>query len=501
MNLPSGNLFCKVGVQFDQRGAGLAVWRRLHGRSFTYEALADNEDFGETLLKLVIREGVAGARCVVSLPVALCRIRWVSLAGVRWRDLRAVVNRSAFWQARMGVTRNSHCLWWQFVRDRDGSAVNVLMIAAPRGKVESCIDTIRKARLEVSRVGVSCFDYIDDAGISLDTSGVTLILDCDDACAVSSGAFGVRVTSVEFNESSAGDLLSADSRTRGGIIDNLATCVRRCVEDEQSAARLRASVRIVTARDLHGDWLELLQERLPGLRIEWVDGWTMTGIDQPRQGSSGNRWRLPRALSALEQDLRRGSGLARHRFLPKVNLVDRANSRARVRRYLLFALPSSACLLFVVLIYAYWSLHEKQLALQPGAQRHEHLTQLYEETLGKIQSLQELLSHRVLFYSVIQRISFERKLMPHLLTSIEKSTFSGIWLDEIHFKRPALFRITGKSLGDEQISRFMRRLRSTDEVVEVLLESASTESVQDAPPQRLKNFAVICQLRFTQQEI
>ena len=557
MNLLPASLSCSVGVKFGRRGVGLAV-RRRRARSFTYRKLAIGENHTGALSALVAQEGIASARCVISLPVGRCRIQWAPLAGVRKRDLRLAVRRSAFWQARMGVARDSHCLWWQLVRDDDGSGVNALLIAAARSEVRACTDAVREAGLAAARVGVSCFDYLV-GGIALGACEVTLILDCGDACIVGSGAFGVRASAVEFDESGAEALLDDDSRVRDAIVDNLATCVRRCVEQEQSAARLRAGVRIVTARALQGDWLGALQERLPGLQVEWVDGWTAVGLEEPDSRSPvgleepdgrspvgleepdsrspvgleepdsrspvgleepdsrspvgleepdgrspGDGWRLPRAMATLDYDRQRGGYLVRRRFLPRVNLAEREDGGRQMRRRLTFAAPVGAGLSFAFVLGMHWFLHEGELALQPDALRYERLEQLHEKTLGEVRFLQELLSHRILFYSGIQRISFERKRMPRLLASIEKATLGEVWLDEIHFKRPGFLRIAGKSLGDEQISSFMSRLRTAGEIAEVLLESAVVESAEGVEPhtlRRLKDFAVICKLRFVQQEI
>ncbi len=501
MNRLPGNWSCRVGVQFDRHGVGLAVRRR--GRSFIYRALSDDEDRARALSALVTQEGVAGARCVVSLPVGCCQVRWVPLVGVRMRDLRVALRGSTFWQARMGVTRDSHCLWWQLVRDADSSGINALLVAAPRGEVQACTDTIRAAGLAMSRVGLSCFDYLG-SGITFSACEVTLVLDCRDAYVLGSGAFGIRVNAVEFDEAGAAALLSTDSRTRSDVVDNLATCVRRCVDEDQSAARVHASVRIITSRALQGEWLEVLRERLPGLQIEWIDGWAAVEVSEPDGQSPGDPWRLPRAMAALDYDMWRSGYFTQRRFLPRVNLAERVDSSRRMRRYLMIIAPAGAFLSLALVLYMRWFLHEGGLALQPDAQRYSHFQQLHEKTLGEVRFLQETLSHRILFYSGIQRISFERKRMPRLLASIEKATLGEVWLDEIHFKRPGFMRITGKSPGDVQISRFMSRLRATGEVDEVLLESAAMESVQNMEPdtlRQLKGFAVICRLRSVQREI
>ena len=81
MSILPANLFCRVGVALDRQGVGLAV-RRRRGRSFAYRALADGENRAKALSVLVMQEGVAGARCVVSLPVGRCRVQWVALASL-----------------------------------------------------------------------------------------------------------------------------------------------------------------------------------------------------------------------------------------------------------------------------------------------------------------------------------------------------------------------------------------------------------------------------------
>lgn len=497
------NFFCKVGVSLDCSSVSLAAWRRRRGPLLIHKALAEGEDRVAALSALVRQEGVAGARCMMSLPVARCRIQWVPFAGAHKRDLQAAVARPAFWQSRMGVSLESHCVWWHLVRDSDGGGISALLVAASRAEVEVYVDHIRAAGLRLGRLGVSCFDYLG-GGISFDSPEVSLFLDIGDACVMASGDFGLRVNPIRFDVTEAGTLLSDDSRVRDGMVDNLAACVRRCIEDEHSTAQLRAGLRVVAARNLQGDWLKLLQERLPGLPIEWVDGWAMVGMDPPRRRDAREQWRLPRALAVLAYDRRLNRGVIRRTWLPRVDLAVQCVDRPHGRRYLVFGSPVGACLVLATLGYLHWLLDSERRALQPDARRYAHLEQLHEYTREEIQSFQERLSQRILFYSSIQRISFERKLMPRLLASIGQATPAGMWLNTIHFRHPAVLRITGKSLGDEQISRFVQRLRLADGVVEAFLESAAVKGgsiVSSQRPQSPRDFAVVCRLRSTGEDI
>ena len=498
----------RVGVCFDSSGValafglsrrrGAAVFRRArvaaHGGSFPSCAGA----YRDALAALIAERNATGAKCTVSLPTARCRVQWETLTGAGLRELRAAARRSAFWRARLGVDLESHCAWWWFTRVAGGPGIGALLCAAPREEVAVYVDAVQAAGLAACAVGVSCFDYFGGE-FSPELSRVTLILDCDDACLLSSGAFGLRAHGVEFSTRDADALQGEESEFRDGVVNSLAVCVRRSVEHERSAARSRAEVRVIAARGLHGDWLQSLQARLPGFAVELVDGWAAAGVPPPDDHARDEPWRLPRAAARLVAKPRRMRGWTRTVFVPAVNFADRRGDDVRRRRYSALALFSAACLLSVGAGYVHWTLFEEYRRLQPGAEEHARLLQLRDRTRAELETLRSKLSNRILFYSSIQRVSFERKLMPRLLALIEHATLEGVWLNEVHFRRSESLRIVGKSLSDERIFGFIRRLRAADEIVEVSLESAALEADggtgAPAGAGRLKDFIVTCRLR------
>ncbi len=507
--------WCAVGVCFETAGVSLAVRRKRRicppvRREFVRadagapaaDAASDAafgasaDDYRAALSALVAQEKVAGARCTAALPVARCRVQWTCFTGARLRDLRAAAGRSAFWQAHLGVTLASHRVWWRFIRA--GGRVNALLAAAPRADVDLCAGVIRAAGLSLAAVGVSCFDYFD-GGVAPDAAKVTLVLDCDDACVVAAGAFGVRARAVGFNAHSAAALRSGDPRVRDGVVDGLAVCVRRCVEDAQAAAH--ADVRVVAPRAVQGDWLAPLRAQLPGFVVETADGWAAAGLaapdGDPQEEACDGAWRLPRAAARLARATR-GAGLRRRGFVPAVNFAqERTDGKRRLRR-LLPAAVAAGCLLGVVVAYAHWLLLAEHRRLQPDAERHAQLVEIRDRAHAEIKALQNRLSHRVLFYSGIQRVSFERKLMPRLLASIEHAALEGVWLNAINFRQSGFLQITGKSLDDERITRFIGRLRAADEITDVFLESATVEVRRGASQilgRRLKDFVITCHLQ------
>ena len=457
MKVSAGNRFRKVGVCLEassvslavrnSRRAGLAVCRK------SVEVDARSDIYRDALSELVARAGVAGARCMAALPVARCRVGWVGFTGMRLRDLRTAVGHSAFWQAHLGVTLESHRVWWCFIRN--GGQVGALIAAAPREEVDFYTSVIRAARLNVGAVGVSCFDYFDGE-LQPQACKATLVLDCENACVIAAGAFGVRVRAVGLDADKAVALLSTDGHQRDAVVDELTVCIRRCVEDEGMGAH--AIVRIVAAQGINGDWLELLRERLPRFTVELIDGWTAAGLEVPNNGACdeprNELERLPRAAARLVS-ARRGV-FRQRRTAPAVDFaVRRADSKRRLRR-LLSAAAAVGCLLVAVSAYVNGLLLAEHRRLRTGAEQYAQLQQTHDRALAEIKTLQRRLSNRISFYSGIQHVSFERKLMPHLLASIEHAAFEGIWLNSVFFSQPGFLRIAGKSLGDEQIARFIR---------------------------------------------
>ncbi len=487
-----------VGVQFEPSGVSLAVRRDRRIGVPVRRTLAHAGDCREALAALVAQEQVAGARCVASLPARRCRVEWASFSGARLRDLRAAVGRPAFWQARLGVVFESHRVWWRFAR-RGGRRIDALLAAAPREDVAHYTDTIRAAGLTVGAIGIACFDYFD-ATPAPDTPRAALILDSDDACVVAAGAFGVRVHAVTFDGRSATALATADVQACDGVVNRLAAGVQRCVEDEQSATRVHAEVQVIAARGMHGDWLALLQARLPGFHLELTSGWEAAGLAAP-DADAGESLRLPGAAACLAHDTRRGGNRLRRVLVPAAKAVNFAGDGSAARRWhrLAPALLVAAGLLSTFSIGAHWLLLAEHRRLQPDADRHVQLTEIRDRIRAEITALQNRLLHRVSFYSGIQRVSFERKLMPRLLALIEYATFEGVWLDTMHFRQPASLRITGKSLSNEQLARFIQRLRAADEIADVFLESATTAEHRDAAPTpaqpRLQAFAITCRLQ------
>lgn len=502
----------RVGVCFDSSGValacgfdrrrGVAVFRRAPVVSRDGAFPASASAYQDVLGGLVAEENATGAKCSISLPVARCRVRWETLAGVGLRDLRAAVRRSTFWRTRLGVDLESHCAWWWFTRAAGGPGVGALLCAAPRDEVASYADAVRAAGLVVETVGISCFDYFDGKFSPELSSGlhrVTLILDCDDACFLSTGAFGLRANGVEFSERDADALQGGDDEFRDRVVNNLAVCVRRSVEHERAASRSQADVRVIAARDLHGDWLQSLRARLPGFTVELTDGWSEAGIPPPDDHVSDKPWRLPRAAARLAFAPRHAQGWMRPTSVPAVNFAGRHADGVRRRRYSAPVLFAVACLLSAGAAYAHWALLEEQRRLQPDAERHLQLLELRNGMREELEKLRNNLSNRIFFYSSIQHVSFERKLMPRLLALIEHAATEGVWLNEVHFRRSESLRIVGKSLNDEQIFSFIQRLRAADEIIEVLLESSSVETAdaagKPAEARRLKDFTIVCRLR------
>ncbi len=502
----SENFFRTVGVCFDPLGVSLAVRRGRRVDPLVRLALAADasssaraDDYRDSLSELVVQQKVSGARCVASLATARCRVQWASLTGARLRDLRTAVGQSAFWQAHLGVTLESHCVWWRFVRDGDGRRIHALLVAAAREDVDFYADTIRAAGLAVGVIGVSCFDYFDQE-FAPDTSRVTLVLDCDDACVVSTGAFGLRAHAAEFDRRAATALVSGELSSQDAVVDGLAACVRRCIDNEQAATRLHAHVRVVAARGLHGEWFEVLRARLPGFPVEFIDGWDAAGLaaadGNPRGGSHDDWWRLPRAAACLIRD---GQPVVRLLRRTPATAVNLARGRADgARRYPAYALAVAVCLFGAALVYAHWLLLDQRRLLQSDAQRHLQLSTLRDRMRAEVEDLRDQLSNRISFYSGIQRISFERKLMPRLLALVEHAAFEGVWLNTVHFRQPGSLRITGKSLSDKQIAHFIQRLRTADEITAVFLESAALEKRRDKTSdfgRRLKNFVITCHVQ------
>ena len=474
-----------VGVCFEPSRISLAV-RRGQCVAAAVESPCGAGEYRNALASLVAQERVEGARCATSLPVASCLVQWVSLNDARLRDLHAAVAYPAFWQTHLGVDPGTHSVWWRFIRG-GGNKTAALIAAAPREDVDFYTGIIRGAGLAVGAVGVSCFDYFDDV-FATDTSRVTLVLDCDDACVVAVGAFGVRAHAVAFDQRSVAALTRGDTQARAEVIDSLAACVRRCVADERATTRLRADVRVVAAHG--GDWLESLQACLSGFGFEWHDGWSLAGMDAPDDGS----WRLPRAAMRLRR-MRRGAITDKHHRAARNVAVDFA-ARNDGRQRLMFAVAAVVCLSAMVSVYVHGTLLVERRHLQPDAQRYLQLEGLQARNHAEVKELRESLSHRVSFYSGIQRVSFERKLMPHLFSLIEYAAFEGVWLNTIHFKQPDFLRITGRSLDDEKIARFIERLRAADEIVEVFLKSAaSANDNSSTSEQQLKDFVISCHLK------
>lgn len=500
----------RAGVCFDSSGVALALrlGRRRRAVTFRRAEIAGGgpfpgcaDEYRDALGHLVAEEGAAGAKCTVSLPTARCRVQWETLAGAGPRDLRIAAGRSAFWRTRLGVDLESHCTWWWLTRVPDGPGAGVLLCAAPREEVAVYAGVVEAAGLAVGAVGVSCFDYFNRE-FSPALSRASLILDCDDACLLSTGAFGLRAQAVEFSERDAEALRSEDGRRRDDVVNGLAVCVQRSVEHERAASRSRADVRVIAARGLHGDWLQLLRARLPGFTVELTDGWRAAGVPPPDGHVHDRPWRLPRAAARASSSPRRMRGWPRLTRVPAVNFAGRLASGARRRRYPAFAPFAAACLLSAGAGCAHWLLLEEHQRLQPGAERHARLSALSDLAHEELEVMRNNLSNRISFYSAIQHVSFERKLMPRLLSLIEHAAIEGVWLNEVHFRRSKSLRIVGKSLDDERIFDFIRRLRAAEEIIEVSLESAASEAVEAAgaaetpvSARRLRDFTVTCRLR------
>ena len=485
------NRFRTVGVHFGAADVSLAVRHNRRVGPLVYRKPVDpgappEARFGTrvdgcraALSELVTEKQLAGARCTAAIPLAYCRVEWVWLAGARLRDLRTAVGHSAFWQSHLGVTTESCRVWWRLTRGN--GRVGALLAAVPRQEIDPLIDAISAVGLGVGPIGISCFDFLD-GGLAAGACKVVLVLDAEDSCVVSFGSSGIRAHSVKFDAHGFAGLSSSDPGECGRTVDGLATCVRRCIGDEQASARV--GVKVVVTRGVHGSWVELLKARLPGFTIELVDGWAAAGLSTPGSESGSGAHSGPECLP------RAAARLARYRSAPAVNFAARRVDNARRRRYLLTASAAASCLLGGALAYSHWAMLAEHRRLQPEAGQYALLLEARDRIRTEIEALRSSLSHRVSFYSGIQRVSFERKLLPRLLASVEHAVSEGMWLNTVVLRQPGLVRVTGRALDDERIARFIERLRAVDEITDVFLES----SVRVAG-RRVKDFVVSCHLR------
>ena len=478
----------RVGVGFKLAAVSLCVRRGRRLAVPLRRVVSGTNDYRDALSELVARAQAAGAHCVMSLPVEHYRIQWVSLGRIGLRSIRAAVKHSTFWQTHLGVSIDSHYVWWQFIH-AEASGAAVLLAAAPRERVDFYVGVMRSAGLIVDEIGASCFDYFDKDQ-AYDTVRAALVLDCGNAYVIARGHFGLRTHMVPFDHHHAAMLLDGDRSVCGEVADGLAAAVRRCVEDEQAVSQV--AVRVIAAQA--GEWLEVLQSRLSkAYAMTHSNGWDMAGLDV---SSATDAWQLPVAAAGLFRPDKAPGAQRFYLRLPhttKVNFL--AQHKRQVSRQRIFtAVPIGVCVLAVIAAYAHWVLLADQQRLQPAVKRYAELSEFRRHVTQEIEELQSQLQHQVAFYSGIQRVSFERKLMPRLLALIEYAALEGVWLNTIQFKQPGSLRIVGRSINDERIVDFIRRLYVMDEIDEAILEKTATQQDVDTR-QSLKNFTVLCRLR------